>query len=152
MADARITIEGRIVTDPRFGSTPNGASVANLRVMAGRSRKNDDGTWENLSDTAYDIAFWREHSELVNMFNPEKGGSVIVSGTVTGIEKFEGDKGERLSVKVNGDGLRYFPKKTQQGGGFGGQQRGSYNQEHQPQQQQNDPWGNSNGQTAEPPF
>lgn len=157
MADARIIIEGRIVLDPRFNSV-NGKSVANLKVLAGRSRKNDDGTWETLSETAYDVAFWNEHAELVNMFNPEKGCNVIVSGTVGGIEKFEGDKGERLSVKVSADGLRVFPKKNA-GNNYNQQQSGQsfpaptgFNQQA-PQQQANDPWsqpGGNSGQVEAP--
>lgn len=152
MADARIIIEGRIVLDPRFNSV-NGKSVANLKVLAGRSRKNDDGTWETLSETAYDVAFWNEHAELVNMFNPEKGCNVIVSGTVGGIEKFEGDKGERLSVKVSGDGLRVFPKKNA-GNNYNQQSAQSFPAPtgfNQPPQQQNDPWSNQGG-NSETPF
>lgn len=153
MADARIIIEGRIVTEPRFNSV-NGKSVANLKVLAGRSRKNDDGTWETLSETAYDVAFWNQHAELVNMFNPEVGCNVIVSGTVGGIEKFEGEKGERLSVKVSGDGVRVFPKKNTGGNNYGQQQSGGQSFPapqgfNQPPQQQNDPWSNQGGNSGQ---
>ena len=146
MADASIKIDGRIANDVRFNSV-NGKSVANIKVLAGRSKKNDDGTWENITTTAYDVAFWNQHAELVNMFNPARGDSVVVTGTVTGIDKFEGDKGELLSVKVSGDGLRVFPKRNQNnGGGFSQQQ--SWGQEHQPTQAQSDPWSASNNQAA----
>ena len=141
MADASIKIDGRIANDVRFNSV-NGKSVANIKVLAGRSKKNDDGTWENLSTTAYDVAFWNQHAELVNMFNPNKGDSVVVTGTVTGIDKFQGDKGELLSVKVSGDGLRVFPKNNNGGGGFPAP--AGFNAEHQPTQAQSDPWAASN--------
>ena len=141
MADASIKIDGRIANDVRFNSV-NGKSVANIKVLAGRSKKNDDGTWENLSTTAYDVAFWNQHAELVNMFNPNKGDSVVVTGTVTGIDKFQGDKGELLSVKVSGDGLRVFPKNNNGGGGFPAP--AGFNAEHQPTQPQSDPWAASN--------
>lgn len=124
MADARITIDGTIASDPRFNSV-NGDPVANLRVLAGRSKKNDDGSWETLSTTAYDVSFWREHAQLADSLRPEKGSKVIVSGTVSGVESYQGQNGESLSVKVNGDGLRVFPKRGQQGyqqGGFTGSQ------------------------------
>lgn len=146
MADASIKIDGRIANDVRFNSV-NGKSVANIKVLAGRSKKNDDGTWENLTTTAYDVAFWNQHAELVNMFNPNKGDSVVVTGTVTGIDKFQGDKGELLSVKVSGDGLRVFPK-SNGGGNFPAP--AGFNAEHQPTQQQSDPWAASNGQTSAP--
>ena len=142
MADASIKIDGRIAADPRFNSV-NGKSVANIKVLAGRSKKNDDGTWENITTTAYDVAFWNQHAELVNMFNPNKGDSVVVTGTVTGIDKFQGDKGELLSVKVSGDGLRVFPKQNNNtGGGFPAP--AGCNAEHQPTQAQGDPWAASN--------
>ena len=144
MADASIKIDGRIAADPRFNSV-NGKSVANIKVLAGRSKKNDDGTWENITTTAFDVAYWNQHAELVNMFNPAKGDSVVVTGTVTGIDKFQGEKGELLSVKVSGDGLRVFPKNNS-GGGFGQQQSSgqSWGAEHQQSQPASDPWAASN--------
>ena len=148
MADASIKIDGRIANDVRFNSV-NGKSVANIKVLAGRSKKNDDGTWENITTTAFDVAYWNQHAELVNMFNPNKGDSVVVTGTVTGIDKFQGDKGELLSVKVSGDGLRVFPKQNNNSGG-GFPAPAGFNAEHQPTQQQSDPWAASNGQTNAP--
>ena len=145
MADASIKIDGRIANDVRFNSV-NGKSVANIKVLAGRSKKNDDGAWENITTTAYDVAFWNQHAELVNMFNPNKGDSVVVTGTVTGIDKFQGDKGELLSVKVSGDGLRVFPKNSNGGGGFPAP--AGFNAEHQPTQAQSDPWAASSNQAA----
>ena len=144
MADAQIRIDGRIANDVRFNSV-NGKSVANIKVLAGRSKKNDDGTWENITTTAFDVAYWNQHAELVNMFNPNKGDSVVVTGTVTGIDKFQGDKGELLSVKVSGDGLRVFPKNNNNGN-FPAP--AGFNAEHQPTQAQSDPWAASNNQAA----
>ena len=141
MADAQIRIDGRIAADPRFNSV-NGKSVANIKVLAGRSKKNEDGTWENITTTAFEVAYWNQHAELVNMFNPAKGDSVVVTGTVTGIDKFAGEKGELLSVKVSGDGLRVFPKQNNTGGSFPAP--AGFNAEHQPTQPQSDPWAASN--------
>ena len=146
MADAQIRIDGRIANDVRYNSV-NGKSVANIKVLAGRSKKNDDGTWENITTTAFDVAYWNQHAELVNMFNPNKGDSVVVTGTVTGIDKFTGDKGELLSVKVSGDGLRVFPKQNNNNGG-GFPAPAGFNAEHQQTAPQSDPWAASNNQAA----
>ena len=90
------------------------------------------------------MAFWNQHAELVNMFNPNKGDSVVVTGTVTGIDKFQGEKGELLSVKVSGDGLRVFPKNNNSGG-YQQQSSGqSWGAEHQQPQPASDPWAASN--------
>lgn len=167
MADAQIRIDGRIATDPRYNQV-NGKDVANLRVLAGRSKKLEDGTWETLSQTAYDVAFWNEHAHLVGAIEPNKGDSVIVTGTVTGVESYAGQNGESLSIKVSGDGVRVFPKQQQSGGGFSGQQQGgnfggqqaqqSGNWGNQQQAQQSSGWGqnpqggNGGGPDDTPPF
>ena len=166
MSDARIIIEGRIATDPRFNTSGNGDPVANLRVLAGRSRKDEQGNWQTLSETAYNVAFWREHAQLVDMLRPEKGSSVVISGTVTGVESYLGQQGESLSVKVSGDGLRVFPKRDQGQGGYGQryagdhpggpsgyQQDGAWAPSPGPAPVQQDPWAGSQPQQApEIPF
>lgn len=144
MPDARIIIEGRIAADPRFSATQSGVSVANLRVLAGRSKKDDTGNWQTLSTTAYQAAFWREHHDLLANLNPEKGDSVTITGTVEGVDSYDGPNGLSLSVRVNADGIRLFKKQ-------GGQsQQQPYGQSQPAQQsQQNDPWG---GQDNSVPF
>ena len=141
MADAQIRIDGRIATDPRYNQV-NGKDVANLRVLAGRSKKLEDGTWETLSQTAYDVAFWNEHAHLVGAIEPSKGDSVIVTGSVTSVESYAGQNGESLSIKVSGDGVRVFPKQQQSGGGFGGQQNTQQGNFGGQQAQQSGNWGN----------
>ncbi|SMX76514.1 single-stranded DNA-binding protein [Brevibacterium antiquum] len=160
MSDARTTIDGVIASDPRFNTTPNGAKVANIRVLAGRSKPDGNGGWEQLSTTAYDVAFWKEHADLASALNPERGSKVTVTGTITGVEKYDGQNGESLSIKVNGEGLRVFPKRDQQqgGGNFGGQQsqqntqQGNFQQGRQQQAQQSSGWGQNPGGNDESPF
>ncbi|MCD1287302.1 MULTISPECIES: single-stranded DNA-binding protein [unclassified Brevibacterium] len=165
MADARVTIEGGIVADPRFNTTNSGKHVANLTIRAGRSKKNDDGSYEQLSSTAYDVTFWGEHADLVSALNPEKGSQVTVSGTITELASYDGQNGQSLSAKVNGDGIRVYPKR-QQGGGVGQQSSGGNFGGHQSQQggwgnqqqtQQSSGWGQNpsqggGGDGSEPPF
>lgn len=115
MPDARITIEGRLAADPRFSATQNGTQVANLRVLAGRSRREDDGTYTTLSTTAYECAFFGAHNDLVASLNPGKGDSVVVSGRLESLDSYNGANGLSLSARVNADGLRVFPRR-QQGG------------------------------------
>lgn len=154
MPDARITIEGRIAADPRFSQTQQGLPVGNLRVLAGRSKKDEQGNWQTLSTTAYQAAFWREHHDLLLRLNPEKGDSVIVTGTVEGVDSYDGPNGLSLSVRVNADGIRLFKKQQRQDGGYSGQAQGGYQQPSQGQPQ-NDPWaggGQGGGFDQDPPF
>ncbi len=158
MPDARIIIEGRVASDPRFGTTQAGKPVGNLRVLAGRSRKDEQGQWQTLSTTAYEAAFWEAHHDLMAGLGAQKGDSVIVTGTISGVESYQGQNGESLTVKVNADGLRVFPK--QQQGGYQPQRTpnaqgegwGAQNQQQTP----GDPWtgGGSQGgyQDSPPPF
>lgn len=145
MPDARIVVEGRVASDPRFGTTQSGKPVGNLRVLAGRSRKDDQGQWQTLSTTAYEAAFWEAHHDLMAGLGAQKGDSVVVTGTVSGVESYQGQNGESLTVKVNADGLRVFPK----------QQQGGYQQRPQQghSQPQSDPWqAQQGGYTDEAPF
>lgn len=156
MPDARIIVEGRIASDPRYSATQSGTPVANLRILAGRSRKEQDDSYTTLSTTAYECAFWGAHHDLVANLNPNKGDSVIVTGTIGSLEAYDGKNGTSLSAKVNADGLRVFPKREQQGGSYG--QQGGYQQPHQAQPQQSygapqgDPWGGGGQHPADPPF
>ena len=145
MPDARITIEGRVAGDVRYGNV-NGKDVANLRILAGRSKKNDNGEWENLSTTAYDCAFWAEHSHLVNALNPQRGDSVEVVGAITKLESYNGQNGESLSAKVTGAGIKVFPKQQHSGGNFGGQQAQPGGWGNQQQTQQSTGWGQNPAQ------
>ncbi|MDN5688545.1 MAG: single-stranded DNA-binding protein [Brachybacterium sp.] len=162
MADATVNIPGVIASDPRFNTTNSGKRVANIRVLAGRSKPDGNGGWEQLSTTAYDVTYWAEHADLASALNPERGSKVTVTGNITGVEKYDGQNGESLSIKVNGDGLRVYPKKDQQqsGGNFNsGQQAqqggnwGNQQQSLQTQGQQPSGWGQNPGAGSdEPPF
>lgn len=126
MPDATINIPGRALAAPRFGDA-NGTPVANIRVAAGRSRKNDQGGFDTLSETFYDVAYWRNHHDLIAGLGIGPGDTVIVTGTVGGTDVYEG----KASVKINGHGIQHFPKRDQGQGGYSAPQQG-----HAPQAQQ----------------
>lgn len=123
MADARIIIDGGIVSDPRWNTTQSGHRVGNLTVRAGRSRKEQDGSFTQLSSTAYDCAHWDAVHDLLAAQTPEKGSQVTIMGTVGGAETYtDRDGNVQVTVKVNADGVRVWPKRQQngqQGGGYG---------------------------------
>ena len=64
MADATIIIDGGIVAEPRWNN-PGQNRVGNLTVRAGRSRKNDQGGYDQLSSTPFDVACWNEVHDLL---------------------------------------------------------------------------------------
>ena len=158
MADATIIIDGGIVAEPRWNN-PGQNRVGNLTVRAGRSRKNDQGGYDQLSSTPFDVACWNEVHDLLAAQSPEKGSQVRITGTVTGVRTYQDQQGQtQASVEVRAEGVRVFPKRQQQGGGYGAQQG-------QPQgtswggggygaQQGGDPWagGGNQGGYDDPPF
>ena len=121
MPDATINIPGRALAAPRFGDA-NGTPVANIRVAAGRSRKNDQGGFDTLSETFYDVAYWRNHHDLIAGLGIGPGDTVIVTGTVVGTDVYEG----KASVKINGHGIQHFPKRDQGQGGYSAPQQQGY--------------------------
>ena len=122
MPDASIRIDGRQIAEQvRYGQA-NGVPVANLVVAAGRSKKNDQGGFDQLSNVVYDVAFWREHHDLIAGLGIGQGDTVIITGNVTGTDVYEG----KAKVKVSGHGIQHFPKQGgQSGGGFGQPQQSS---------------------------
>lgn len=124
MADATIIIDGGIVADPRWAA-PGQNRVGNLTVRAGRSRKNDQGGYDQLSSTPFDVACWNEVHDLLAAQAPEKGSQVRITGTVTGVRTYQDQQGQtQASVEVRAEGVRVFPKRQQQGGGYGAPQGG----------------------------
>ena len=145
MPDASIRIDGRQIAEQvRYGQA-NGVPVANLVVAAGRSKKNDQGGFDQLSNVVYDVAFWREHHDLIAGLGIGQGDTVIITGNVTGTDVYEG----KAKVKVSGHGIQHFPKRDGgQGGGFGQPQQ-SYRpspqgETHNPQQAPSQ-WGAGTG-------
>ena len=134
MPDASIRIDGRQIAEQvRYGQA-NGVPVANLVVAAGRSKKNDQGGFDQLSNVVYDVAFWREHHDLIAGLGIGQGDTVIITGNVTGTDVYEG----KAKVKVSGHGIQHFPKRDDgQGGGFGQPQ-----QTYQPSPQ-GEQWNNA---------
>ena len=59
----------------------------------GRSKKNDQGGYDTITDTAFDVAFWNVHADFVNALSPQVGDSVIAHGTITGLEAYDGKNG-----------------------------------------------------------
>lgn len=127
MADANIIINGGIVADPRWNTTQSGHRVGNLTVRAGRSKKEQDGSWTTLSSTAYDVAHWDLVHDLLAAQTPEKGQQVTITGTIAGVETYtDRDGNAQATVKVNADGVRVWPRRQQQAPqGYGQQSQGS---------------------------
>ena len=140
MAD--ITFTGNVGADAELRFTPNGAPVLNFRACDSKSRKRDDGTWETLAETWYQVSLFGPAAEALQ-HEVTKGARVKVAGEFY-TREYEGKNGPGVSNDVRAVGVQVLPARNQQGGGAPAPQSGA--------------WGGNNGggwdapAATEPPF
>jgi len=89
-----IVIMGRLVADPDLRTTPNGVTVATLRLAVDRDFKNKQ-TGERETDFINVVA-WRQTAEFVSRFF-SKGRMAVVEGRLQ-IRQFTDKEGNKRSV------------------------------------------------------
>lgn len=146
MALGTLTGTFRAVRDAELAFTPAGLAIANVRLVAARTRKKDDGTYEDL---ATHWATAKAFGPLAEQLNDQvrQGIQVDIWGQVQTDEwedKNTGEKRSRDVIILNG--FRAFPPRNQQQnqgfaqasadsrGSFGGQTQGG------------DPWASNPAQ------
>ena len=165
-----ITVTGNLTSDPELRFTPNGAAVANFTI-ASTPRKFDrqSNEFKDGETLFMRCSVWREAAENVAE-SLQRGTRVVAQGRLES-RSYETKEGEKRTVmelavdeigpslkKATAQVTKNAPKNGggfggNGGGGFGQQQSGGYNAEHQPTQQQSDPWAASNNFPAdEAPF
>ena len=144
-----ITIDGRLVADPELKFTPGGKAVANLRVAASDSKKDDAGNWSTTEQIFINVTLWEAEAETAGE-HFVKGDRVLVAGRIwqREYEKSDGSKGFSLEVKFPTVAkIPATPRREQ------GQSSGAWSQPSTPA---NDPWANApvGGGNSEqlPPF
>lgn len=105
------TVIGRILGDPEQRTLPNsGTTVTQVRVSAGRSKKNDAGEWVPDGDQLYlDAKAFdypdakRKLGDVLTRF-AKKGDTIALTGTLLTEEwqdKNTGDKRSKTVLKIN---------------------------------------------------
>lgn len=172
MALPEIIINGNATRDAVAGTSKDGRRYLFVTVAQNKSRKLEDGTWEDVRSIFFDVAYWDVPADITI---PKKGDRVKAAGQLyTEMEEYEGQ--QRMKVRVDAYGMRVFrnensgwPNQQQDQG----QQQGQQHQQHQPQggfgqgqqqpqqqgqgqQQSYDPWNSAPAQPPannnEPPF
>jgi single-strand DNA-binding protein len=95
-----LSIAGNLAGDPEFRITPNGKPLATFTIIASKSQKKPDGTWENTDVSPWSIKCWNKLAENVNE-SLRKGMGVIIQGTAvwdSWNDKKTGEKTGRISV------------------------------------------------------
>jgi single-strand DNA-binding protein len=80
MSKPNITIVGRIGTDPEFKNF-GGNNIVKFRVITSDRRKTDDGKWEDVNTSGWNIVGWNKLAESSQNIL-EKGQEVIVIGSM----------------------------------------------------------------------
>ena len=150
MSTAMITIEGFAARDAELKFTPNGRAVLEVTVPITPQKKNDQGGWDDVGETAwYRCALWGSQAESTQI---AKGSLVQIVGALKPRtwEK-DGKTGTSLEVTVKSIGILREPKGAS--GSSGGHQRPTNQQVNSGPK--DDPWGTGGGGNAdpsEPPF
>ena len=108
-----ITIMGRLVADPELRTTPQGVTVATMRLAVDRDFKNKQ-TGERETDFINVVA-WRQTAEFVSRFFT-KGRMAVVEGRLQIRDWKDRDGNNRRSAEVVADNVYFGDSKRDSGG------------------------------------
>ena len=110
-----ITIMGRLVADPELRTTPQGVTVATMRLAVDRDFKNKQ-TGERETDFINVVA-WRQTAEFVSRFFT-KGRMAVVEGRLQIRDWTDKEGNKRTTAEVVADNV-YFGDSRRDGDGGG---------------------------------
>jgi single-strand DNA-binding protein len=150
MSKSTMTVEGFVASDPRVNTTKGGKSVVTVTVPHQRSKRQDDGTWQNEGETTWvEATFWEEQADLIAQL-VVKGTPVIITGDpeLQTYPKRDGSTGAKLVLRFPTLGI--IPRAQRSQGGSGGSWGGqaAENPSWAPQgaqQPQGDGWSTDGG-------
>lgn len=103
MSNPEITIIGRLAADPEFRNFGNN-TVSKFRVITSDRRKNEDGRWEDLNTSGWNISAWNNLAEsLKNVL--QKGQEVIIKGSMREDTWTDKEGNNRKSFEVNASNI-----------------------------------------------
>jgi single-strand DNA-binding protein len=139
--------EFRVVGDPKLRYTDEGTPVANVRLVANKRRKNNQGGWEDDPEKVLwaNATLWRKPAE--NLANSIRDKDlVIVKGTFY-LREFEHNGVRRQSVEIEAEHIA--PSLTFRTTPHSDQQQGQQPQGQQPPQYGQ--WGGQQQPAYTPP-
>ena len=144
---SEITVIGN-VAKPELRFTQAGKPVFGFSLAQSHRKKDQSGQWQDDGTTWRKVTVWDQKGELLAE-HISQGDRVMVVGQerIREYDKQDGSKGQSLELNAKEVGI--VPKQNNNGGG-GFPAPAGFNAEHQPTQQQSDPWAASNGQTSAP--
>lgn len=142
---SEITVVGN-VAKPELRFTGQGTPVFGFSLAQSHRKKDQQGNWCDDGTTWRKVTVWDKKGELLAE-HISQGDRVIVAGQerIREYDKQDGSKGQSLELNAKEVGI--VPKMNNSGGGNFPAPAG-FNAEHQPTQQQSDPWANPNQSAA----
>lgn len=105
---SRITVTGRAGADAELRFTPNGKTVAEIRLAETHRRRDDAGVWSDDGTTWYRVTLWGQRAEHVADVI-RKGALLVVTGDLR-VREFEAKDGTRgRSVEIVADEIGIVP-------------------------------------------
>jgi single-strand DNA-binding protein len=99
MSNPNVTIVGRLAADPEFKNFGSSA-VAKFRVITSDRRKNEDGKWEDVNTSGWNVVAWNSTADSCKNIL-EKGQEVVVIGSIKEDLWTDKEGNNRKSIEVN---------------------------------------------------
>ncbi len=90
-------LSGNVTRDPELRHTKGGTAVCNLGLAVNKSRKQEDGSYED-SVSFFDLTIWGNYGELVAR-KVQKGDAITASGELEQ-QRWEAEDGSKRSKVV----------------------------------------------------
>ena len=103
MSNPNITIIGRIGVDPEYKNF-GGNNIVKFRVITSDRRKTDDGKWEDVNTSGWNIVGWNKLAESSQNIL-EKGQEVIIVGSMKEDSWTDKDGNPRKTAEITASNI-----------------------------------------------
>jgi single-strand DNA-binding protein len=103
MSNPNITIVGRIGVDPEYKNF-NGNNIVKFRVITSDRRKTDDGRWEDINTSGWNVVGWNKLAESSKNIL-EKGQEVIIIGSMKEDSWTDKDGNNRKTTEITASNI-----------------------------------------------
>lgn len=102
----KVTLQGRMVSDPELRQTASGVSVTAFRIAVNRDYNREETDW-------IDIVAWRQTAEFVCKYF-QKGNMILLTGAIQTRNYEDKNGNKRTAVEVIADQVYFCESKNTQ--------------------------------------
>lgn len=102
----KVSLQGRMVSDPELRQTASGVSVTAFRVAVNRDYNREETDW-------IDIVAWRQTAEFVCKYF-QKGNMILLTGAIQTRNYEDKNGNNRTAVEVTADQIYFCESKNTQ--------------------------------------